>query len=86
MDRLSRRLKKFPCPIQGRFPPCEQTLRPCLPPAQVAAAKLTMLGFFRGLWAMQLDWEALCQAEKTCSSILVSLEFASRCLLLSCDL
>lgn len=49
MDRLSRRLKKFLCPIQGRFPPCEQTLGPCLPPAQVAAAKLTMPGFFRGL-------------------------------------
>lgn len=45
-----------------------------------------MLGFFRGLQATQLDWEALCQAEKTCSSVFVFLEFASRCLLLSCEL
>lgn len=59
---------------------------PCLPPAQAAAARLTVLGFFRGLQAMQLDWEASCQAEKTCSSVFMSLEFASRYLLLSCEL
>lgn len=45
-----------------------------------------MLGFFGGgLQAMQLDWEAPRQAEKTCSSVSLSLEFESRCLLLSCE-
>lgn len=53
----------------------------CLPPRLLQP----VLGFLTGLQAMQLDGEALCQVKKTCSSILVSLEFASRCLLLSCE-
>lgn len=49
-------------------------------------ARLTVLSFFRGLQALQLGWETVYQVEKTCSSIFMSLESASRCLLLSCVL
>lgn len=86
MDRLSRTLKKPCMPLRVGFPHVSKAWG-ALPDSRPACcARLTVLGFFRGLQALQLCWETMYQVEKTCSSIFMSLESASRCLLLSCEL